>query len=117
MARHVVCDEVTPRTDGGRTIGTHGSILAKAMATQTFHVAVLVEGRTEKIEGPRYTSAEQAEAELRIITQAQQRGTDAVVSLPWLSVKEKAITAAFIERRWMSAPRAGRGGSQIPDRF
>jgi hypothetical protein len=73
-------------------------------STRTYHVAVLVEGRTEKIVGPRYADKAQAESELRVITEAQQRGTEAVVALPWLSVREKAITAAFIEQRWQSAP-------------
>lgn len=79
-------------------------------STRTYHVAVLVEGRDEKITGPRYAERSEAEAELRVITEAQTRGTDAVVALPWLSVREKAITAAFIEQRWVgvttAAPRS-----------
>jgi hypothetical protein len=72
------------------------------MSVKTYHVAVLVEGRTEKITGPRTEAKEDAERDLRVVTEAQQRGTDAVVTLPWLSVREKAITAAFIEERWKS---------------
>jgi hypothetical protein len=119
VTSEVVSDEMTSLADGGGTIGTHSSILAKRMtSTPTYHVAVLVEGRPEKITGPRYAAREQAEAELRIITEAQQRGTEAVVALPWLSVRERAITAAFVEQRWKSLPRASSGGgSRIPDRF
>jgi hypothetical protein len=83
-------------------------------SVRTFHVAVLVEGRSEKITGPRYRDQAEAEAELRVVTEAQKRGTDAVVALPWLSVREKAITAAFIEQRWTSAPAAGPPRSNIP---
>jgi hypothetical protein len=79
------------------------------MSVKTYHVAVLVEGRSEKITGPRTQVREEAEKELRVVTEAQQRGTDAVVSLPWLSVREKAITAAFIEERWKS----GSGSMQL----
>lgn len=79
------------------------------MATKTYHIAVFVEGREDTIRGPRTTNREEAERELRMITEAQQRGTEAVVALPWLSVRERAITAAFIEERWQSqsAPRSG----------
>lgn len=75
------------------------------MSFKTYNVAVLVEGRDEKIRGPRTRTREDAEAELRLITDAQQRGSEAVVALPWLSVRERAITAAFIEERHASAPR------------
>lgn len=71
---------------------------------RTYRVAVLVEGRDEKIVGPSYADEADAEAELRVITAAQQRGTEAVVALPWLSVREKAISAAYIEPRWTAAP-------------
>lgn len=84
------------------------------MATKTYHVAVFVDGRSEKIAGPRYEDKAQAEGELRVITAAQQRGTDAVVALPWLSVREKAITAAFIEERWKNIGPASRGRRPVP---
>jgi hypothetical protein len=84
---------------------------------RTYHVAVLVEGRDEKIPGPRYPDKAEAEAELRIITEAQKRGTDAVVALPWLSVREKAISAAFIEERWKSLASVGHVESDIPRQF
>jgi hypothetical protein len=70
------------------------------MATKTYRVAVLVEGRDEKIRGPRSFEKADVEAELQMITAAQRRGTEAVVALPWLAVREKAITAAFIEEGW-----------------
>lgn len=73
------------------------------MATKTYRVVVLVEGRDERIRGPRTTDQAATELELRIITEAQQRGTDAVIALPWLSVRERAITAAFIEEGWANA--------------
>jgi hypothetical protein len=72
------------------------------VAAKTYHVAVLVDGRSEKIEGPRYATREEAERELRVVTEAQQRGSDAVVALSWLSVKERLIAAAFIQERWVN---------------
>lgn len=81
------------------------------MSVKTYHVAVFVEGRNEKIQGPRTQVREEAEKQLRVITEAQQRGTDAIVALPWLSVRESAITAAFIEERWASGPTGPRRSS------
>jgi len=51
---------------------------------------------------------------LRVITEAPKRGSDAVVALPWVSVREKAITAAFIERRWTGSSVAKTSHSAVP---
>ena len=79
------------------------------MATKIYKVVVIVEGRDDRIRGPGTSVKEEAEKELRTITAAQQRGTSAVVALPWLSVRESAITAAFIEEKWANIGPAASG--------
>lgn len=65
--------------------------------TTSYRLVVHLDGRRDPIEGPATTDKDAAERDLQVITEAQRRGSDAVVALPWLSVKERLIDAAFIK--------------------
>jgi hypothetical protein len=73
------------------------------VATKTYRVVVMVEGREERIRGPRSLDRAEVEPDLKVITEAQQRSSEAVVALPWLSVRESLIAAAFIEEGWTNS--------------
>ena len=74
--------------------------------TKTYRVIVELDGRAEPIKGPVTTDQEEAQRDLAVITEAQTRGTNAIVALPWLSVREHLIAAAYI--------REALGGSSVP---
>jgi hypothetical protein len=73
-------------------------------------VVVHLDGRKDPIEGPATTEKEAAERDLRVITEAQRRGSDAIVALQWLSVKERLIDAAFIRTSRSGTMSAATGG-------
>jgi hypothetical protein len=78
------------------------------VAVKKFRVVVIVSGQGEdhRINGPLGTEGE-AQEQLRLVTKAQERGGDALLTLPWLSVAEKNIRAAFIEHRWTGTTESG----------
>jgi len=78
---------------------------------RSYRVIVQLEGDDARpIEGPATSNREDAERDLRVITEAQQRGGDGVVALSWLSVRERQIAAAFIKELVTSTASAATSG-------
>ena len=68
-----------------------------------YRLVILVkEQADQRIEGPWTYEKGEAERDLKVISAAQE-GSGALVSLPWVVVREGDISAAHIEERWSSS--------------
>jgi hypothetical protein len=63
--------------------------------SHSYRIKVLILGRPEPIQSPRYRNKEEAEADLVKITDARQSKIE--VDLPWLQMPGDQVQAAFID--------------------
>lgn len=68
-----------------------------------YRLVILVKGQADQqIEGPWTFDKDEVENDLKVIS-AAQAGSNALVSLPWVVVREGDISAAHIVERWSSS--------------